>query len=1810
MRRIYTLFAFILLFLNTLTVNAQSYSYPIERQQGFTLNESSKDGMHISYELGHFALSQVSYRGEEMSEIAIKGIILPNNEGCPNIPVESRMLAIPQGATATLNVVRADQQVIKNVNIAPALRIQPENEEPVMDYKKDPKIYSKNAFYPEHPFEISKAYMRGVNVAVVSISPFQYNPVTKDLIVYTNVELSISYEGGTRHFGDDRLRSPYWDPILAAELINYDQLPAIDYEARMQQWLRDGAEGAEYLIITPNNDAWAPYAEQLKQYRTRQGILTKVYRLDEMPADNTTAMKEWFHNAYHTWAIAPVAVCLLGDHNTDMTRGIPAIVTEHTYNPTCITDNFYADAEGGDNLPDMVFSRLVAGNADELPVFVGKQIEYEYTHPNMEPSFYTSPVTALGWQTKRWFQICSEVVGGYFRLHNYTPNRINCIYEGEPGNIWSENDNTPMVTDYFGPNGLGYIPETPEELGDWNNGSANMVVDAVNAGSFWIQHRDHGLTTGWGEPAVRNEHIELMNNVGKMPFVMSINCQTGQFDYTSGNCFSEAWMRRTYNGENAGAVGVLSPTEVSYSFVNDVYVWGVYDLFDGNFLPDFGPYQPAAPATGNWLPAFGNVAGKYFLAQSAWPYNTEDKDITYTMFTAHCDAFLKIYTQVPEEMPVAHQPVQVDESHIFPITAPEGATIALTKGDDDNIEIVAVATATGSLQNVEIPAQSPPTVLRLTVVGQNYLRYEADIEVIPADGPYVVISDYALADETTQLHYGDDAGFDIVLKNLGNTTAPAGTATLTTESEYVTITNGTVDFDAIESNNTSSLNNAFAFTISDEVPDKTSIYFTVTIASGDDTYEGRITTKAFAPVFKIGNRRISEIEGNDNGRPDPGEIMNFEFDISNIGNADSREADATLVINNDYLHILDSDVKTIDGLSVNGSTTVQYQIYVGGAPAGFYADYTIEVVSGAYTDTKDFFTVLGPNVEDFEKDELDPSLWTNNSAVPWTITDEESYEGKCSLRSGQITNSSSTEVTLTYTVTSADTLSFYYKVSSENNYDKLFFYIDGVEQANWSGTVNWSFIKYPIGIGSHEFTWKYEKDYSISSGSDCAWIDFVTMPRDLTLKAGAGIDLNICENDDAHLLGYAVNYQSVLWTTAGDGSFDDPTIAEAIYTPGAQDRENGSVELTMTATGNNGDSTTDAMIVNIHERASLEPAIGGVHYCAIQEPQTVAVQVTQGQYTSFIWNTMGSGEFANPHDMTTTYTPSADDIAAGSVTLLPTITTEGCGRISYEYVIEWNAMPEMVLETTSVDLCENEPAIMNFTLNGIEGTGTVVINGVGHEVDAGTTSIDLGSLTAGTTVFNITEIRQDTESPGYGCTTVYGEGEMTFTAQVSTMPEISFDEMPERICQDETLTVAANVTGDYGNFEWNTTGDGVFGDPTALETTYTPGIQDIGSEVILTATANSAVCGVVTREHFLIVNPIPVMDMPVPNCTIMACQGQDYPLELANFSGYVDGQLTIEVNGETIAMAEGQPLMLPTANLEPGFHNFEFHHLSNGLCESDPNTGISLQIIEAPDLTISNTAYEICEGETVTVAFTATGGDPDSPNYTIIGEGIEPITFTGTNHTLELTPAETTEIRLTQISTELSGCGEACDKTLDITLKIEVLPFDAIPEISGDTVLDVRITPVSTYAVTNNVMVGYALEPAEAGTIIPANDGKSVEISWSETFKGHALLVATPQSTCNNGNGSMSINVKNTTGVDEFTTNAKIFPNPSSGQVNIECEGMVNVSVYNALGQMVYNEKVDADQLSIDLSNSPSGNYLVRIVTNQGTVVKKLLISD
>ena len=113
---------------------------------------------------------------------------------------------------------------------------------------------------------------------------------------------------------------------------------------------------------------------------------------------------------------------------------------------------------------------------------------------------------------------------------------------------------------------------------------------------------------------------------------------------------------------------------------------------------------------------------------------------------------------------------------------------------------------------------------------------------------------------------------------------------------------------------------------------------------------------------------------------------------------------------------------------------------------------------------------------------------SNTDNGNWALNNT-GYESETSLKSGDITHSQVVTKFLYVDFKTDGTLSFMKKVSSESNYDYLRFYIDGVEEAKWSGEIDWSFESFSITEGFHTFKWEYTKDGSVDRYSDCAWID-------------------------------------------------------------------------------------------------------------------------------------------------------------------------------------------------------------------------------------------------------------------------------------------------------------------------------------------------------------------------------------------------------------------------------------------------------------------------------------------------------------------------------------------------------------------------------------------------------------------------------------------------------------------------------------------------------------------------------------------------
>jgi hypothetical protein len=160
-----------------------------------------------------------------------------------------------------------------------------------------------------------------------------------------------------------------------------------------------------------------------------------------------------------------------------------------------------------------------------------------------------------------------------------------------------------------------------------------------------------------------------------------------------------------------------------------------------------------------------------------------------------------------------------------------------------------------------------------------------------------------------------------------------------------------------------------------------------------------------------------------------------------------------------------------------------------------------------------------------------PPGFTNQPAgaiAGWSSATDQARTGTCSLKSdimGQAgasgqANSNKARFSITGNFL-AGTISFYYKVSSEAQWD-CFRFLIGVTQQNIGGTCTnigglgasgdvstWTLVSIPVAAGNNTFTWSYEKDNIGADGADAAWVDDLVLPPLApvvltTAKAGTG----------------------------------------------------------------------------------------------------------------------------------------------------------------------------------------------------------------------------------------------------------------------------------------------------------------------------------------------------------------------------------------------------------------------------------------------------------------------------------------------------------------------------------------------------------------------------------------------------------------------------------------------------------------------------------------------------------------------------------
>ena len=194
-----------------LTAQTRDFTFSNNAQrEGLSVEQNTRSGLSMRHSLKQLHILNITDNGYTGDVIqGGTGISLPANEGEPNLPSFSRFVAIPNGANAHIEMGYRSMTTIANVDLLPAAPIKFDTDDSPNTYEKNLSIYNRNAFFPEQPVTISEPFsLRGVQAVAITVAPYQYNPVTKELRVYDDMQFDVRFDGGNGEFGDTRLRSP------------------------------------------------------------------------------------------------------------------------------------------------------------------------------------------------------------------------------------------------------------------------------------------------------------------------------------------------------------------------------------------------------------------------------------------------------------------------------------------------------------------------------------------------------------------------------------------------------------------------------------------------------------------------------------------------------------------------------------------------------------------------------------------------------------------------------------------------------------------------------------------------------------------------------------------------------------------------------------------------------------------------------------------------------------------------------------------------------------------------------------------------------------------------------------------------------------------------------------------------------------------------------------------------------------------------------------------------------------------------------------------------------------------------------------------------------------------------------------------------------------------------------------------------------------------------------------------------------------------------------------------------------------------
>jgi gliding motility-associated-like protein len=496
---------------------------------------------------------------------------------------------------------------------------------------------------------------------------------------------------------------------------------------------------------------------------------------------------------------------------------------------------------------------------------------------------------------------------------------------------------------------------------------------------------------------------------------------------------------------------------------------------------------------------------------------------------------------------------------------------------------------------------------------------------------------------------------------------------------------------------------------------------------------------------------------------------------------------------------------------------------------------------------------------------------------------------------------------------------------------------------------------------------------------------FVTATRTINIDSfalvTAGVDTAICSGSNYTLSGTRSGGATITgWTSTGDGTFDDSTLVNATYTPGATDITNGTVNLIITSNDPAGPCSfaVDTMVLTIDPIALTSAGVDDS--VCLGSTYTLSGTIG-GSATVSTWTTSGDGMFSDSSLVNAVYTPGIADITLGNVYLI--ITTDdpaGICSAGVDSMLLIIKTPAFVSAGVDTAICAGS----NYTLSGIfsGGASAVAWTTIGDGTFDDTTLVNATYTPGITDVTNgsVTLI-VSSDDPSGPCLAMVDSMVLTINA-----PAIANAGIDDTICSGNTYTLSGSISGSATSSTWTTSGDGTFNDSSLVNAVYTPGTNDTAlGNVFLIITTNDPVGACLpTVDTMLLTFSVPALVTANVDDTI--CAGTTYTL-----SGTQSGS-TISTTWTTNGDGSFDDATLLAAMYTPGTTDKSNGTVTLYITSNDP-PGSCVPAIDSMILTINTAAIAnagandtACTGSPYMLSGLI-GGSATSSTWTTAGDG-------------------------------------------------------------------------------------------------------------------------------------------------------------------------------------------------------------------------------